>query len=96
MTNLVADLRAQSHVGLTELRNRAADEIERLRAKTVMLRGILDRLVMCDTSTELGQIITGKAAVEAAREYVAEKRNAHEPAPLYSPTDSDDTPQRGR
>ena len=36
-----------------------------------VVRGILDRLVACDTSTELGQIITGKAAVQAAREYVA-------------------------
>jgi hypothetical protein len=35
-----------------------------------VVRGILDRLVSCDNSTEIGKLITGKAAVEAAAEYV--------------------------
>lgn len=44
-----------------------------LQEKNRRLRGILDRLVCYDTSTEIGQIITGKAAVDAARDYILEK-----------------------
>jgi hypothetical protein len=40
-----------------------------------VVRGILDRLVSCDTSTEIGKIITGKAAVLAAKEYVALRKS---------------------
>lgn len=45
-------------------------EVDTLIASYQNIRGILDRLVMCDTATELGQIITGKAALDAAREYI--------------------------
>lgn len=50
-----------------------------------VLRGILDRLVASDTSTEIGRFITGRSAAEAAREYVELRKKVL--ADLY-PTDT--------
>jgi hypothetical protein len=67
---------------LDDNQQRLQAEIERLTRQNTILRGILDRLVCCDTSSEIGQIITGKAAVDAARDYVRERKAlAEDPTP---------------
>jgi hypothetical protein len=58
---LIADFDTKAHAEFALKRINGYDHV----------RNILDRLVMCDTATELGQIITGKAALDAAREYIA-------------------------
>jgi hypothetical protein len=57
---LIADFDTKAHAEFALKRINGYDHI----------RNILDRLVMCDSATELGQLITGRAALDAAREYI--------------------------